>query len=385
MTAKAERIPALTGARFPAIMVIVFSHFEFLLNYGDFGVAYWQFWHNPTMGVDFFFMASGFGMMLGSMREDPKGIAPIGGVRDAFAFGWRHVKSIYPLYVVTLLASIPFWILDGVGGGNSTVAEELLRCLLLLLMDLTLLQSMTGHIVFAHSLNSVCWFLSSLFCIYLVSPRIMRSIKRCPATPRAMVIGVAACIVFSATLGALFGYIEDVGPLFDDLSYGSPYHRVFYVMAGMFLARLYSCRRESDTGADASSLVGSGAFEHAFVVASVIWFFTRTSSGLADTLLAYVIDMLLVAGYLYALALGRGVISRLLRSKPMVYLGTISVYVFLTHHVIRRYLNLGINALGIKCLVVGIAEAVLMLAISLLVSVKLCNRKRRRRASRQAS
>ena len=80
-------------------------------NYDDLGAVYRQSWHNVTMGVVFFIM-SGFGVMLGSARRDPKGIALTGDVREAFIFGRCHVKR-------TLLLS----------------------------MDLTLFQSIIGHIV----------------------------------------------------------------------------------------------------------------------------------------------------------------------------------------------------------------------------------------------
>jgi peptidoglycan/LPS O-acetylase OafA/YrhL len=44
------------------IFVIVISHLEFLNNY-SIGNVYQQYFHNPTLAVDFFFMLSGFGMM----------------------------------------------------------------------------------------------------------------------------------------------------------------------------------------------------------------------------------------------------------------------------------------------------------------------------------
>lgn len=64
-----KKINTLTGARFTAIMIIVFAHFEFLEKYGMFGKVYQKFFDNATMGVDFFFMVSGFGMMLSYINK----------------------------------------------------------------------------------------------------------------------------------------------------------------------------------------------------------------------------------------------------------------------------------------------------------------------------
>ena len=105
-----QHIDSLTGARFFAIMIIVFSHFEFLRQYGQFGEVYWRYFHNATMGVDFFFMLSGFGMMLSSIRRDPYGLLPIGGIPGLINYGKRHIRKIYPVYVVFLLIGIPYYL-----------------------------------------------------------------------------------------------------------------------------------------------------------------------------------------------------------------------------------------------------------------------------------
>lgn len=74
-----NRINTLTGARFAAIMLIVINHFEFLQQYGKLGELYQRYFHSATIGVDFFFMLSGFGMMLSSTNRDPNGTEFIGG------------------------------------------------------------------------------------------------------------------------------------------------------------------------------------------------------------------------------------------------------------------------------------------------------------------
>lgn len=366
---RTKYISALTGARFPAIMVIVISHFEFLQQYGNFGYIYWNFWHNATMGVDFFFIMSGFGMMLSGIKKDPCGTAHIGKVRDAFMFGWHHVKKLYPLYVTMLVIGLPYQVLAAVIDGKASIVKQLLKSILLFSIDLTLLQSLIGNMMFSHSLNGVCWFLSSLFCIYLISPYIMYFFKKYVRNPRAMSIGVIVCIVFYVITGVIFSYIDDISPFFDDLCYGSPFRRVFCVMAGMFLAQLYNFRKHNGT-TNTSILINSGIFEYFFISLSILWFFTRTSSGLADTPSAYAIDMSLVSGDLYALSLEKGVISRLLKTEPIVYLGTISMYIFMTHYLIRMYVDFGVKLLGINCLVIGIFEAILILVLSILISIR---------------
>lgn len=107
-----NRINTLTGARFAAIMLIVINHFEFLQQYGKLGELYQRYFHSATIGVDFFFMLSGFGMMLSSTNRDPNGTEFIGG-GQLIAFARRHVKKIYPIYIVMLLLGIPYYLLAG--------------------------------------------------------------------------------------------------------------------------------------------------------------------------------------------------------------------------------------------------------------------------------
>lgn len=378
---RTKYISALTGARFPAIMVIVISHFEFLQQYGSFGYIYWNFLHNATMGVDFFFIMSGFGMMLSNIRKDPCGTAPIGRVRDAFMFGWHHVKKLYSLYVTMLIIGLPYQVLAAVIDGKASIVEQLLKSILLFSIDLTLLQSLIGNMTFSHSLNGVCWFLSSLFCIYLISPCIMYYFKKYVHSLGAMRIGVIVCIGFYVIIGVIFGYVDDISPFFDDLCYGSPFRRVFCVMAGMFLAQLYNFRKHNETP-NASVFIDSGIFEYIFIILSIIWFFTRTFSSLADTPFAYAVDMSLASGDLYALSLEKGVISRLLKTEPMVYLGTISMYIFMIHYLIRMYIDFGVRLLGINCLVIGIFEAILILVLSIFISIRQYDRDRKKEGLR---
>lgn len=58
-----KRIDSLTGLRFWMIMIIVLSHLTCLRDNYPYSSFYDQYLHNAMMGVDFFFMLSGFGLM----------------------------------------------------------------------------------------------------------------------------------------------------------------------------------------------------------------------------------------------------------------------------------------------------------------------------------
>lgn len=56
-----HRVNALDGARVIAMLVIVLSHVSILSFYPTNGMLI-RFFNNPTIGVDYFFMLSGYGI-----------------------------------------------------------------------------------------------------------------------------------------------------------------------------------------------------------------------------------------------------------------------------------------------------------------------------------
>lgn len=353
-----KRINALTGARFTAIMIIVCAHFEFLEQYA-FGNIYFTYFHNPTMGVDFFFMLSGFGMMLSSINRNPSGEERINGIKDLFTFGKNHVRKIYPLYVTTLLIGIPYYVLVSVIEYGKPFFTAVIYSIIKFAACLTLLQSATGMMSFSHGLNGVCWFLSTLFCIYLISPIVMKFLKRKICNLKLAFVALFIAILVSYTLVKLFDVI-DANTIFDDLQYGSPYRRIFYVICGMIIAQIYNINKQNR---------GSVIFEYLSIGASMIWFFSRNSISIKIGSLAYIVDMVLCASVLYALSLEKGKISKIFASKPMVYLGNISIYIYITHYLIRMYIDFIVSQLRLMSVVTAIIEIIVILCLTFLISV----------------
>ena len=366
------RIRSLDGARFAAAMIIVFSHFEFLKDYGRIGNIYWQYLHNPTMGVDFFFMLSGFGMMFSSMKTDTANSSSMNRVQESISFATGHVKKIYPLYVAFLLLGIPFTILINYFEYGVALLRGMIKSILFLGLDITLLQSVTGKILYSYSLNGVCWFLSCLFCIYLVSPLIIRYLIRYIKTVKAAIKGIFLCIICSVVFAIIFLYIEG-RTSFDDLCYGSPFRRVFYVIMGMLLAKIFALYNggNNKNGVLDNHFFRGGGFENLVMGGSVVWFFVRNTSSYFLGPFIYIIDMVVVGCDILALAIGKGFFSWLYSRKQLVYLGDLSMYIFLTHYNIRMYTDFIVRMLKIESFQVRIVEVIIILLLTFLISVSL--------------
>ena len=363
---RSKRIDSLTGARFIAIMMIVINHFEFLGQYGKLGEIYLRFFHSATIGVDFFFMLSRFGMMLSSIKREPNAKANSINVKKLIAFAQRHVSKIYPIYIMMLILGIPYYLMVGYFEYGKKVAAGVLQAAAYLIMDMTLLQSCTGITNLSHSLNGVSWFLSSLFCIYLVSPIVMKWLKLHIKNEKQVIFGLGVSIGCSFILAIILTIIE-AHTLFDDLCYGSPYRRVFYVIAGMLIAQLYSFRK--NVCLYKKSYVENGKMENICILLTVLYYFLRNTIYETIGSFIYISDMLIVAVDLYLLALGKGFFSGLLKNKYMVYLGNISMYIFITHWLIRMYVDFVIQRMGIGSIAVALSEIIIILILTFVISV----------------
>lgn len=365
---KNNKIDSLTGARFVAILLVVICHFEFLESYPYIGPIYKYLFHNATMGVDFFFMLSGFGMMLGSMRRNPDGTEKIHGIRTLFDYAKRHIKKLYKLYVVMLLIGIPFEIINSHLYYNQTISYEIKYCTIAFFTSLTLLQSLTGRLIMTHALNGVCWFLSCLFCIYLMSPLIMRFLKRKVKSINQALLGIVICITISVLLAVVFDYIQSK-TIFDDLTYGSPFRRVFYVIPGMLIAQIYSFKTVPN------KLIlnrkNGNSLEYTLLFISILWYLLRFIFSLKIGYFIYIIDMAIVSCDLYALALRKGKISKLLEKDVMVYLGNISMYIFLTHYLIRLYVDFIMRYLNIYSIRNAIIEIIIICTSTMIISMSI--------------
>lgn len=96
------KIKSLNGLRFIMIMFIVLTHLNYL---EDFFPNYFL-GRGAAFGVDYFFMLSGFGMMLSAIKKGfPKNTRITPGTCINYAVS--HVKKIYPLYLLTTFCLIP--------------------------------------------------------------------------------------------------------------------------------------------------------------------------------------------------------------------------------------------------------------------------------------
>lgn len=327
------------------MMVIIISHFEFLGQYSV-GSLYNTYFHNPTLGVDYFFILSGFGMMLSFIRKDTyqTTLHP----RDLVSYAVRHIKKIYPFYICSLGFGILYSICVGfIDNGLSfiysidDVVGRIIPCLFLV-------QSATGLFSYSQAFCGVFWFLSCLFCIYLVSLPLLCFFKKHINTTMRAVIAFLFLTVSSVVLVYVFIYIQNHSD-FDGFVYVSPYCRIFYVACGMILGILFNLRQNNK----------NNYWEYLAIPLACSYFFLRRYVSVLPCI-TYSLDIIICSFAVYSLAIGKGVFSKMLSCKLFVYLGNVSMYAFIIHYLIRMYIDYIVNKLHLQSALVALIEMFLI-------------------------
>lgn len=359
----AGKILSLDGMRFIAILIIMLSHLEFFGN-GDNGYIYTHYLHNAQPAVDYFFLLSGFGMMLGFIkRNHNRRSAHVASISGSIRFGIRHIRKIYPTYILFLLIGIPYQM------QSILQYHDLLHTLVIsggeFVLSIFMLQSATGIQQFSHAFNGPAWFLSSLFVIYLISPKLMALIHQYFRTIKRIVLGLIANVVIIVVISGMFMFVEAKTP-FDDFNYSSPWKRVFYVTLGMFIAMLYI-----HTYQIMRTVYGDIMCCASFAL-SIAWFLARNTVAPGLWMWVYGIDVVLCGVMLYSLAVSDNVVTRFFSGKEIVWLGgQLAMYLYMSHYLIRMYLDEVFRLYELRSFPMMLVEVVLILSLSFLVSTGL--------------
>lgn len=368
-----QKIFSFTGFRFIFIMVIVLSHFEFLGELENFGYFYKTFMHNATFGVDFFFLLSGFGMMLSNLNKVPDDEMNKPCISNSIKYGINHVKKIYPVYIATILVGL-LWNICIAFYSNATLWKSIIKEFIKLIINIPLLQSSTGMMFFTHAYNGVTWFLSCLFCIYLFSPFFMYILRKISKSNLLNIIFIVLNIILIIGLTYPFEILENKIsqiphiPNLDYLVYGSPYRRIFYVLIGMNIAMIFTRIKKDCTKSKDGSL-----YEIVIATFVLIYFFTRKS--LPAGKYKYLIDCILCTLFIFIFAFDNGCISKLMKKDFFQKYGNMAMYIFLIHYPIRIYFVSIMNkVIGFNCYI-AITEVIVILVSTFVISNLVYHRK----------
>ena len=273
-------IETLQSLRFVFMMMIFMSHFA----YRDICA----FDAGGDCGVSFFFLLSGFVCSLGYGQRIREGKFSYG------KFLLKRLKKLYPLHLLCLL----FYI---VVSHTSIDAKVLL--------NIFLLQSWIPDADWYFSCNSVSWFLSSLLFCYLVFPWAYRHLSKY----LTLAIFIAYIVFYWLTP---YDRVNAVLYVFPAVRFVD-----FYI--GMLLSRLYE---------EKGKLSFYGWIEPLLVAVLLVTLFVYpfTDAKLRNAPLYWLVLIPLILFF----AQEKGFVSRQLKTKSMLFLGSLTMPLFLTHQML---------------------------------------------------
>jgi peptidoglycan/LPS O-acetylase OafA/YrhL len=319
----AERVASLTGVRAVAALLVVLTHAAYTTGrypQGFAGLVY----SRMEIGVPIFFVLSGFLLFRPWVHAAARG-GPPPSVRR---YAWHRVRRIMPAYAVTVVAAYLVYHFRTAGPNPGHTWEGLFR-------NLTLTQIYTDDYLysFLHQGLTQMWSLAVEAAFYVVLPALayVLLVVLCRRAWRPGVL-LAGLAVFAAVSPLWLWLVHSVDWLPDGARLWLPTYLVWFV-GGMLLAVLQA--------------MGVRVYAMAAVPLAVVCYLiastpiagepTTSPHALRDALMKTAFYAIIATLTVAPLALGdRGWYSRLLASRPMVFLGEISYEIFLIHLVIME-------------------------------------------------
>lgn len=183
---------------------------------------------------------------------------------------------------------------------------------------------------------------------------------------RQIILGFVTNIGFIIAVSCLFMFVEARSP-FDDFNYSSQWKRLFYVTLGMLVVMLHLHTRDMVQVRFGNMLCGIA------LVLSIVWFLARNTVSKESFVWVYGIDVMLCAVLLYSFVVTDNFVTRFFSLRGIVWLGgQLSMYLYMSHYLIRMYLDEIFRLHDLRSLPMMLIETVLILILSFLVSTGLC-------------
>lgn len=315
MVSKSTRIITLQSLRFVfCLFIFVFHYFR---SVGSSGFEY-----GGDAGVTFFFMLSGLVVSIGC------GHSVENGTFQYSKFLRKRLAKLYPLHLLTFAAALCMGIVAGV---KFNLTKTIVH--LLMLQEFSLSEEMMNYG------SGLSWFLGTLFFCYVFLPFLYRRLVILHSTVSCVYLALYTCVAL-----ALASHCSNAA--IDNYVFAFPPLRVIDFVIGVLLYRFYAMPISGrlKRWIEAQSTILQSIIEITIVaVASVTWMtFDLLPSWLRFAPYFWLPFSLLI--YWFAIAENsRGVISRILSQRMLVFLGNISFEIYMTHGIV---INLCIFAWG---------------------------------------
>lgn len=305
------------------------------------GIFLFHSWLFPggSLAVVFFFMLSGFVTYYSQYKKVDNM-----NLRGSGKWILNKVKKMYPVYFITMIFSIFIkweWI-------SSLTLKQFVEKFSL---NLIMIQSCFKNE--ALNFNSLSWFLSVLFIIYIFAIPIIKFMKK--FNLRGTIIFIVIVLMIQYIINIL-----NIN-LFENMYlYSNPAYRIFEFILGMLVAQVFILKKfEIKHSTTLEVLIGV-----IFIVKYILSY-----NGLNFIGLSYYNILFIIAIYIFAL--GKGFISKLLKNKILQYLAKISFEFYMVHELILEIFRKVFENSSLHWILNRLVISMLSFSIAIIVSTLL--------------
>ena len=317
------RIDSLTGLRFIAALLVFVHHFEGRFGFSGTGLPL------ANSAVSFFFVLSGFILTLvyGQRFENSHRRLPDanGFAKDVISFLKKRFARLWPLHFVCLLIcvatvrylNLDFWVI---------------------VTNLFLVHSWTGHFAYVDGLNNVSWSISTeLFFCFAFPLFVTGGYRQFLWRYGFLILGTLGCLIL-LNFAIEFEWISR--PTQTLIIRANPLMRLFEFATGILTAYLFTrAAKRVDRGVLADTTFEVGALSLVIVWwVFICWFdilklvpVTPLVGNSVGTWIWFCSAAPLFALVVWTFTRSNGLLSKVLASPVMVHLGEISFAFYMIH------------------------------------------------------
>ncbi|MDD4867230.1 MAG: acyltransferase [Mycobacterium sp.] len=319
-----DRVASLTGIRAVAALLVVGTHAAYTT--GKYTHGYWGLvGARLEVGVPIFFVLSGFLLF----RPWVKAAATSGPAPSLSRYAWHRVRRIMPAYVITVLFAYVLYHFRAAGPNPGHTWTGLLR-------NLTFTQIYTDGYLgsYLHQGLTQMWSLAVEVAFYVALPVLAYVLPMVVCRRRwqpKLLLGALALMTLISPAWLVLVHTDHWFP--DGARLWLPTYLAWF-LAGMLLAVL----QEVGVRGYAFVAIPLAVISYFIVSTPIAGAPTTSPATLSEALFKTVFYAVIAALAVLPLALGdRGWYSRLLASRPMVWLGEISYEIFLIHLITMEF------------------------------------------------
>ena len=257
-------------------------------------------------------------------------------VKGLISFALKKIRKLYLLHIIMTLFALLLLVFMYI----DNFSWDFLKCRLgEMLLNILLIQDWFPNASVYFSMNAVAWYLSLCLFLYLSFPLVLKFIRKIGSIKYAIII---SCLIYclQCFIGFILQNCTEVSSLIDNFSkwivYICPLFRLGDFMIGACWGYIF-INAKKKINIFLASLI---EIFIVLLIPIIQYVFDNQVGILGGESFRYnMLYTCLSVSIIYMFAINKGIISKSVSCKFLLYIGNISPYAFLIHQIVIRYIE----------------------------------------------